>query len=197
MMEKKALFIHGFHSDNTSTTGQRVSQILAELGYETIIPTLDLLDFEGTMSQIANLIETQKFDLIVGHSLGGFYAFLVRRDMTKILINPCLMPEVEIPKLLFEGESVCQELLQKWKTAREEKNDFDDIEIHHSTKGIFAKNDELFSYCDYMKKLGFRFVYQIEGGHKPEKEALAPVIKEALFTGWSISPAMAIPDEDF
>ena len=57
MEKNKALFIHGLHSDSGSTTGKNVSEILAGYGYETIIPTFDLLNCSETNEGIKRIIE--------------------------------------------------------------------------------------------------------------------------------------------
>ena len=76
MGNRKALFIHGLHSDSGSTTGKNVSEILAGYGYETIIPTFDLLNCSETNEGIKKIIEGENIKLIAAHSLGGFYGYI-------------------------------------------------------------------------------------------------------------------------
>ena len=170
-MGKKALFIHGFHSDCDSTTGGRVAEILKDYGYETIHPTFDLLDCKTSLTQMNQILKDEDISLVAAHSLGGFYGFILPFDSTKILINPCLKPEIEIPKLMLEGEVFPEEIKPQWIEAR--NNILSKAQKEINLYGIFAKNDELFSYADYAKKeLGFGCIQKIEGGHKPEKEEL-------------------------
>ena len=152
-MGKKALFIHGLHSDSESTTGGIVADILKDYGYETLHPTLDLLNCKETSSYLNKLVREENIQLVAAHSLGGFYGFCLPWDARKILINPCLKPEIEIPKLMFEGESFPENLLQEWPALRKDQIDhYFDIEELAKTHGIFAKDDPLFSYAEYAKK---------------------------------------------
>jgi predicted esterase YcpF (UPF0227 family) len=193
MGNRKALFIHGLHSDSGSTTGKNVSEILAGYGYETIIPTFDLLNCSETKERLEKLIHDEYIGLVVAHSLGGFYGYITLCGPTKILINPCLKPEIEIPKLMFEGEVFPEALKKEWEDLRNWKINLTDWEDRATIYSIFAKDDDLFSYADYMREQRFEYIYMIEGGHKPPKEALAPVIDKALHTKVVDIPAMAIP----
>ncbi len=196
-MEKIALFIHGLHSASDSTTGGIVADILKDFGYETLHPTFDLLNYKETSKELNKLVREKNIRLIAAHSLGGFYGFCIPWSCLKILINPCLKPEIEIPKLLFEGESFPDNLLQEWPAYRDYQiNHILDLEEKMYMHGIFAKNDDLFSYAEYAdKELHFLrgHVHRIEGGHKPDREALAPVIKKIIYTPIQVSPPMAIP----
>ena len=196
-MEKKALFIHGLHSDSDSTTGGIVADILKDFGYETLHPTFDLLNCKETSREVDMLVREENISLLAAHSLGGFYGFCLPWTCKKILINPCLKPEIEIPKLMFEGEVFPDNLLQEWPALRDYQiNHILDLEEKMYMHGIFAKNDDLFSYAEYAdKEVHFiqGHIHMIEGGHKPTKEALAPVIKKIIYAGIEVSPPMAIP----
>jgi len=199
-MEKKALFIHGLHSDSGSTTGGIVAEILKEYGYETIHPTFDLLDCKGTMRQINEIYtneirRTGHSGIIAAHSLGGFYGFAFPCEALKILINPCFKPEIVVPKLMYDGEVFPENLKQEWPAVRDEEiNHYFDTEALAVTHGIFAKGDDLFSFAEYAEReLHFHHVHRIEGGHKPTKEQLAPAIDAAINTPVQFSPAFAIP----
>ena len=179
-MGKKALFIHGFHSDCDSTTGGRVAEILKDYGYETIHPTFDLLDCKTSLTQMNQILKDEDISLVAAHSLGGFYGFILPFDSKKILINPCLKPEIEIPKLMLEGEVFPEEIKPQWIEARESANSR--TSEKKNLYGIFGKKDELFSYADYAKnELGFEGCIQMmEGGHKPLREDLQPALEKVL-----------------
>ena len=178
-MEKTALFIHGYHSDSESTTGGYVGEVLREFGYEVIHPTFDLLDFDASIAQMKQIVKEKNVTLVASHSLGGFYGYVLPLDLPKIFVNPCLKPEIEIPKLVFEGEIFPEEIKSVWVNAREQaKKKQSDKNILY---GIFAKNDELFSYADYAKtELGFGCIQMIEGGHKPPKDELQMSLRMLL-----------------
>ena len=87
------LNIHGYHGSpkNSAYTA------LHEIGCEYIIsPSIDY-DSEEPSNIIGNLnmLRVQhKADMIVGTSLGGFYAAVLsaRHDLPAMLVNPCLTP---------------------------------------------------------------------------------------------------------
>ncbi len=199
-MQKKALFIHGLHSDSESTTGGIVAEILKEYGYETIHPTFNLLDAEQTMAQIKEIYfnEMDRRGIIAAHSLGGFYGFVFPCPAFKILINPCFEPEIHVQRLLYDGEVFPENLKEEWPALRDEEfNHYFDIEAAEATHGVFAKNDELFSYADYVRnELHFHHVHMIEGGHKPTKEQLASAIDTVIKTPVQFSPPMSLTWED-
>ena len=170
-MEKTALFIHGYHSDSESTTGGYVAEVLKEFGYKVIHPTFDLLDFDASLAEMKRIVKEGNVTLVAAHSLGGFYGYILPVDLPKIFINPCLKPEIEIPKLVYEGEVFPEEIKTSWVNAREQAKQ--NQSGNNILYGIFAKNDELFSYADFAKnELGFGYIQKIEGGHKPPKDEL-------------------------
>ena len=134
------------------------------------------------MEQIKKIVKEQNISLVAAHSLGGFYGFVLPFDSAKILINPCLKPEIEIPRLLYpeQGEVFPENLNQEWSDLREtaiKKSAAEKSKI----SGIFARNDELFSYAEYARnELNFNQIIMIEGGHKPEMEKLASAIDAVL-----------------
>lgn len=87
------LNIHGYHGSpkNSAYTA------LHEIGCENIIsPSIDY-DSEEPSNIIGtlNMLRVQyKADMIVGTSLGGFYAAVLfaRHDLPVMLVNPCLTP---------------------------------------------------------------------------------------------------------
>ena len=87
------LNVHGYHGSpkNSAYTA------LHEIGCENIIsPSIDY-DSEEPSNNIGtfNMLRVQyKADMIVGTSLGGFYAAVLsaRHDLPAMLVNPCLTP---------------------------------------------------------------------------------------------------------
>lgn len=87
------LNIHGYHGSPKNST----YTALHEIGFENIIsPSIDY-DSEEPSNIIGtlNMLRVQyKADMIVGTSLGGFYAAVLsaRHDLPVMLVNPCLTP---------------------------------------------------------------------------------------------------------
>ena len=100
----KILNLHGYNGNpHNSAYG-----VLTALGHEVISPTLDYdkLTPEKLLSELCGLVEQSKVSAVVGISMGGFYASLlsVRLGLPAILINPCLMPFVYLPRLGSAGD---------------------------------------------------------------------------------------------
>lgn len=88
MSEKNILFIHGYASSGSGTTATNIKTVFKNI----IAPDFEITNFKKTNSQILKLLD--EVDIIIGHSLGGFYtANLDSPKHFKILINPCLDPK--------------------------------------------------------------------------------------------------------
>lgn len=60
-------------------------------------------DCEKALDCLERLILEQKVDIVMGSSLGAFLALCLPVSIPKIIVNPCLVPSVELPKLEGEG----------------------------------------------------------------------------------------------
>lgn len=187
----KILFVHGLNSDSNSTTGQHVREFFKDA--EFIHPTFDLFDVKGTLNKILSI----DFDIIVGHSLGGFYVLNTFKDsIRRIVINPCFYPTAEIPKL---KDKIPEETAKLWKEIEAYTYD-QDPEDKENIFGIFAKDDELFSYYDEFESIyGSNNCCYIEGDHRPNEIQIASGLEEAM--DWKASggsyDAMSFDTSDF
>lgn len=174
----KALFIHGFNSDSNSTTGKYVRNILEDYGYDVLHPTFDLLDVNNTINKINNIITNERIVLIVGHSLGGFFTLASKSGPMKVYINPCFNPFKELMKL---DANLSTEEIKNFENILGNTLRLIDSEDKALSYGLFAKNDELFSYEGFYEKyLGKNFSI-IEGGHRPTQKELEDYLPLALF----------------
>lgn len=144
------LFIHGYNSDSNSGTGQQVKAYFKN--HNVIIPDFHLFDVFGTYKKIQDIVIQKKIDLIVGHSLGGFYTLACPVKCQKLVLNPCMYPSVEIPKLKprpnhpeDSGEPP-EETIKIWKEQEEKVYSSFDKKETGTVKGVFGKNDPLFGY---------------------------------------------------
>lgn len=141
---EKILFIHGLGSDKNSDTGKMVKEILKDYG-TVDAETYNLTDLGSTFRKIYDKINYEDYTMVIGHSFGGFYTLLTNtfsKKLKKIVINPCVLPSVEIPKLTTVDP-----------TFRET---FEEYEQYFSPEfllakaddnfGIFGRDDPLFSY---------------------------------------------------
>ncbi|MCI6642256.1 MULTISPECIES: YqiA/YcfP family alpha/beta fold hydrolase [Campylobacter] len=173
LKSKRVLIIHGFNSSGNGTTATNLKSVLNSFGITKIIAqSFNLLNYNETISKINEL--SKNVDIIIGHSLGGYYAMsLERPENFKILINPCIDP-LTINTTLKPLNSL------KSFNPLNALNTLNTLKVFNSqlTFGIFAKSDELFDFYDYFKEKFSSIFYgvlnytRIPGTHKPDKDAL-------------------------
>ena len=86
MKGKTVLYVHGFGSSGQSGTVTRLCQVLP--GVEVIAPDLPIHPQEA-MDLLNKVCEEKHPDLIIGTSMGGMYAEMLR-GYDRILVNPAL-----------------------------------------------------------------------------------------------------------
>lgn len=169
MKKKKILMIHGFGGSKDSSTGRTIQTIVNDKHpeYEVVLETFDLLDLIGTQQRIKEIMSNRDFSMIIAHSFGAFHALSYTDSVAKIVINPCLNPSKDIPRILKQGtpdelnsfeifyESDEDALTKDLKKMEDKTLNAiqSDPELRYTTFGIFGDNDELFSYRDDFKKL--------------------------------------------
>ena len=105
----------------------------------------------------------------------------------KLVINPCLYPSIEIPKLRDRTTGNPIILSDKVLSDFREMEKYEDISETQKprTFGIFAKDDELFHFTDSFDKLFYykECYYQnsilIKGHHSIEEEFLTDGLQQA------------------
>ncbi len=146
---KTVLYIHGFNGNPKGGTYEGLCSFFAgKPDYKVIsfpFPKLHT-DASETQNQINHLIKTYNVKILVGASLGGFYALCCKKSVFKIAINPCMVPSKEIPLLKDRntGKSIYIEenVISKWK-------ELEKYQLPKSSKnafGIFGKEDATFHF---------------------------------------------------
>ena len=151
------LNIHGYHGSPQNAA----YAALQANGCDAIIsPAIDY-DAEAPENLLARLrgiIDEQNVGLIVGTSLGGFFAAVLSAEthLPVMLVNPCLMPFLHLPRLGFEGD--IKPFIPLFGTLT--KLDRDNVSC------IVGDADEIISTHDFTEKLlhNARF-RRIPGGH--------------------------------
>lgn len=90
------LYLHGFNSSPQSFKARQLQQLMAALGLSEylLVPELDNDPAQASI-QIDALIQTLQRPLLVGSSMGGYYAtyFAEKYGLKAILINPAVSPQ--------------------------------------------------------------------------------------------------------
>lgn len=172
--KKAALYIHGLGSSKDSSTFKTIKDYFPEFDWMT--ETFDLTS-PDVFDKIDRMVRTNKIKFVVASSLGAFYATLIEESVARILINPCLKPSVEIPKLT----EVSDEQVKKFEELEAKAKSIIDNEIRGCTFGIFGDEDETFSFKNEFAKLyGKPRLITVPGKHKLEKQSLIDGINIAL-----------------
>lgn len=171
---KKILYIHGFGSDKNSSTGQYIKELLKDK-YEVLVETWDLTDPRNTSEKINKYVADNHISLVIASSLGAFYALSITDSVARMVINPCMNPSVELPKIT----QISQAVKDEFDFLKMEQDDYIDWEMRAVTFGIFGNNDELFNYQERFKRL-YGNMTVVEGGHKLSHTLLKEGVEEGL-----------------
>ena len=193
-MEDRILYVHGFNGSPNGTTGTFIKNFFKDA--IIIAPELDLLDYDNTISKLKDIIKDNTITIVVGHSLGAFYTLALNTDEAfKIVINPCLYPSVELPKLC----PLADEWIEKISTA--EKILYTHITglIRQTTFAIFSNNDELFSYKTVLDEIygasgikSTKNFIAVEGTHHIPPQSLELGLAAAMEYGEKLASVVSL-----
>lgn len=100
----RVLNIHGYQgsAENSAYIA------LQSIGCEILSPQIDYdaEEPEPILDQLAGIAEKKKIELLVGTSLGGFFAAVLSADLNLpvILVNPCMLPFLHLPRIGYQGD---------------------------------------------------------------------------------------------
>lgn len=137
---------------------------------------------EEAIKDINYFIKKHKIDILVGSSLGGYITLQIP-NIKRVIINPCLYPNIELPLLKDEegNEAVpahIVEFYEKFISNHDVWENFNNDE----TVFVMGNNDELFGmkYFDEITKHSNKVKISEQGHHNTEtslREYVAPIIK--------------------
>lgn len=168
----KILNIHGYKGSSENSA----CSVLKHLGFEVISPEIDydFLSPENVLDILSQIIVDSDITYIVGTSLGGFFGAVLsaRFNIPAILVNPCFLPFVTLPRLDFSGD------IRPYVRIFPEIYDIN-ISI---TSTIIGGQDEIIDYHDFTEKLlgnkNFRIVP--DGKHSGATLPLESYFREIL-----------------
>jgi len=186
-MKKNALYIHGFMGNPKGGTFETMNKTLKNWDIHSIpFPELHT-DILKTQRLIKSYCTENKIDMLIGASLGAFYVLQYKDIIDKLVVNPCLYPSVEIPKLKDRATGTSIILSDKVLADFREMEKYGNIleEQKLRTFGIFAKDDELFHFKNSFDELFFYKKEEksnsilISGHHSIEEDYLTGGLRQA------------------
>ena len=169
---KNILYIHGLNSDKNSYTFKTLKSGLK--GYNWHTETFDLLNPSVATKQIDDIIKRKNITTIVASSLGAFYGLNVRDSLAKILINPCMKPSIEIPKLADNVDVEVFDMMEETIYSNI------DGELRMCTYAVFGDRDELFDYSEMFSRLYGKNFIKVKGGHILDNDTLLSSVQSGL-----------------
>ena len=147
----RILFIHGLASSGAYKTANTLRTLLRPC--EVVAPDVPI-EPDKALELLRDICDQEHPDLIVGLSLGGFWAQKLR-GYRKILINPDLHPSTLLRTKLGEMEYlspradgaksflITEEICQGYKALEDKQFDGLDEKETALTDGLFATDDEM------------------------------------------------------
>lgn len=156
------LYVHGFGSSGNSNKAQILRKSFPGVHVEA--PDLPL-EPNAVISKLKKIITGQNRPiLIIGSSLGGFYATYIasRFDLRNILINPSVEPWLTLPE---NDNSYPEKYIEQLKEIdkKQKKSELNTV----LTTVFLAKNDERLDYKLAKKKYKYaEVILRSSGGHQ-------------------------------
>ena len=193
---KKILYIHGFGSAGSTGTATIMRNLLYEKDVRVISPDVPTSPAEA-LPFLKSFVEQEQPDLIIGTSMGGFYAEQLR-GYKRILVNPSF----HMARLLtfrglgnYEFQNKRQDGTDKFKVDKQMIAEFKEIEKlsfkgltaedKGNVWGMFGRNDPtVHTQDDYTKVYGKDHFIIFEGEHRLNdkilKHDVLPIINKIL-----------------
>lgn len=193
---KKILYIHGFGSAGSTGTATIMRNLLYEKEVRVISPDVPTSPAEA-LPFLKSFVEQEQPDLIIGTSMGGFYAEQLR-GYKRILVNPSF----HMARLLtfrglgnYEFQNKRQDGADKFKVDKQMIAEFKEIEKlsfkgltvedKGNVWGMFGRNDPtVHTQDDYTKVYGKDHFIVFEGEHRLNdkilKHDVLPIINKIL-----------------
>ena len=163
------LYIYGYNGSPDSVTGKNLKEVFPEHNVYCIDYPQN--DIESAINALQKYVYTNNINVVVASSYGAFISLFLR-NVVKFLINPCMRPTVELPKIGVPDEFV--------KDAAKYEERLTDISFDESliTFGLFSDHDELFDekYKETFKYFG-KVISINKCGHRANKEMLEIELK--------------------
>lgn len=158
------LYIYGYGSNSHSETAKLIQEVFCHDTVFCIDYPQD--DVRTAIELLQNFVDENRIELVIASSYGAFVALFLN-NVVKILINPCMSPSVELPKIGADPQVV--------QSATEYEMKMNEIPnaIGLVTFGLFSDHDELLGkrYWEMFKQYGHAREIRL-CGHKANRDML-------------------------
>ncbi len=162
------LYIHGFASCGEGNKSRTLKKHLKDV----MAPNLPIRPKEA-VKYLDEIIANNDIDMLVGSSLGGFYATYLGQKHNKrgVLINPSVRPYNTLKKSLGINRRFCDGAEFEWK--EEYLKELLNLDVKNLRKNLFLvllqTGDEVLDYREALKKFSNqRCVVEYGGNHRFE-----------------------------
>lgn len=169
------LYIYGWKNyDGASHTSSYFSNHLSDK-FNVYCETYDQKDPTHGFSQITKFIDDKDIDLVIGCSLGAFFA-LKLKNVPKIIINPTTKPSSILGNL-----GATKDIVEKYKSFEKDVFDNIDAEERMITFGLFGKNDDIVNDKDIFDK-HYNYSKIIDCGHKLSESDVKDIVIPFIYS---------------
>jgi uncharacterized protein len=146
------IYLHGFQSSSLSIKGQQIKDYCQQLSNVQVhLPDLNLPP-EQTLAHVADMIESLDRVVLVGSSLGGFYAtqLVAKYGVPAVLINPAMRPW-QLFRDLFGVEQIPYVVSNEWTLDESHLDQLEQMAVpfvHDADKilVLLQQGDEVLDY---------------------------------------------------
>lgn len=166
------LYVYGFNSSENSSTFKSLKNNLDNTKYNVYCVNYPQHNPFKSVSFLNDFIKTNKIDIVVGSSLGGFITLNLNAKY-RIVCNPALEAGDDIKPLGAELNMVklYNQLKQEEVWIKKPKNNV-------LTLGLFGTNDELFKHKNIFDKYYNNSKYVETKHHYTEQNVIDYIIPE-------------------
>lgn len=169
----KILYVHGYNGNPYGDSYTNLKTACAN-NHELFTIDYDVTKPIDAIDSIHKFVRENDIELIIGTSLGGFLTMNVS-GVSRIVVNPCWDPFVELPKIGYNGP------IDDYIFLFNRFINSADFEEYHLCSGVFSYDDELLGlkYVDEFKKY-FKQQFFIDGSHRINQQMAHKIINDIL-----------------
>ena len=187
---KKVLYVHGFGSSGQSNTPRLLQQMMPEA--QVLAPDLPIHP-QQALDMLKNLVAEEQPSVIIGTSMGGMYAEMLR-GVDRVLVNPAfnlhetLRTNVGLGKVTFfnprrdgvQEFMLTKGLLEEYKEITLQNfHGADDEEEQQHVFGLFGTRDEMV-HTEPLFREHYRHAIPFDGEHRLNDHVLLHSLMSAV-----------------